>query len=149
MTQRLGIVMKTRSTPGNRQKNVPAARRRIDNEIKYYRKDLSRLTDIENKNHQIRAGEYLEKKYNITEKGTAVIREILKQKIKAANEKIKRFEEKSEQYRHNRLFNENQKKFYQERANAAVDKIPPPEPVAAKEFWENIWGKAYTHRAGA
>ena len=58
---------------------------------------------------------YLDRKYEIVEKGTSVIQEILREKIKGFVEKIKRFKERDDQYRQNRLFQENQKTFYTER----------------------------------
>ena len=58
----------------------------------------------------VEKSDYLEKKYQIIENGTSMIQEILRESIKANTEKIKRFNERDEQYRH-KLFKENQKKF--------------------------------------
>ena len=41
------------------------------------------------------------------------------------------------------------KKFYQEMETNEKVEIPQPEPSAAREFWESIWGKTFEHRKGA
>ena len=79
-------------------------------------------------------GDYLEN-YRIVEKRISM--EILREKVKANTEKIKRFKEWDEQYRHNKLFEENQKKCYMERENSKVN-LPAHNPEEATEFWKGI-----------
>ena len=75
-----------------------------------------------------------------------MIQEILKEKIKGFVEKIKRFKERDDQYRQNRLFQENQKKFYAERENNGKVNAPAPDPEEATAFWKGIWSTAHEHR---
>jgi hypothetical protein len=146
VTRRLGVKHKEERTPRIKQQNIMSAQRRIEKEIEVNRKDLSRLKYMENSGEGIRAGNYLEKKYNITKRGTKLVREVLRQRIKAATEKIKRFRERNLQYRQNRLFCDNQKKFYQEMEKGSAIAAEPPDPEETIGFWKGIWSESYKHR---
>jgi len=54
----------------------------------------------------------LEGKYRIKNKGYDVVIEELKQNMRAASQKIKRYTERVEQYNQNRMFTNNEKRFY-------------------------------------
>ena len=56
----------------------------------------------------------LESKYNIKRKGFQTVLEELKQRLTATAAKIKRYEDRVRQYQQNRLFENNQKRFYEE-----------------------------------
>ena len=64
-------------------------------------------------------------------------------------EKIKRFKERDDQYRQNRLFQENQKNFYTERENSGKVNVPSPDAEEAMTFWKGIWSTAHEHRSSA
>jgi len=71
---------------------------------------------------------------------------MLRQKIRAGGVKIKTYEERNDQYYQNKLFQTNQKRFYEEidkssRSNNNV----APNPVEATKFWSNIWENNVTH----
>lgn len=147
--ERLGLKCPTKTKSKDTETNKTAAKNRIGRDIEQCRKDLSRIKEIEKNRIIVTKDHYLDKKYRIVEKGTRVIQEILSEKIKASVEKIKRFKERDDQYRHNKLFEENQKKFYTERENNGKVSVPEPDPEEATEFWKGIWGHAHEHRGSA
>ena len=53
----------------------------------------------------------LDRKYFIKNKGVDVVLEELKQRLEAKSKKIKRYEQRSEQFRINKLFQQDRKKF--------------------------------------
>ena len=53
----------------------------------------------------------LDRKYFIKNKGVDVVLEELKQRLQAKSKKIKRYEQRIEQFRVNKLFQQDQKKF--------------------------------------
>lgn len=89
VTDRLGLKTTGRSERTSQSKF--AATRRIERDLAQYRKDLSRITDVERRKIRVRNGEYLQKKYNIIEKVRSQIREILNEKIKTRAHTTKRF----------------------------------------------------------
>ena len=58
--------------------------------------------------------EELERKYNIKKKGIRTVIEELKQRLHVKTEKLKRYEERINQYQINRMFVQNQKRVYQQ-----------------------------------
>lgn len=149
VTERLGLKCPTKTRSGRAETSKTEAKKRIEKDIEQCRKDLSRIKEIEKNRIIVTKDHYLDKKYGIVEKGTCVIQEILREKIKASVEKIKRFKERDDQYRQNKLFEENQKKFYTERENNGKVSVPVPDPEEATEFWKGIWGNAHEHRGSA
>ena len=51
---------------------------------------------------------------NLKNKGYDVVIEELKQNLRAVSQKIKRYTERVEQYNQNRMFTNNEKRYYQE-----------------------------------
>ena len=149
VTERLGLKGRNKESSGNKETNQDRARKRIEKKIEQCRKDLSRIKEIEKSRTIVTKDHYLDRKYEIVEKGTSVIQEILREKIKGFVEKIKRFKERDDQYRQNRLFQENQKKFYAERESNGKVNVPAPDPEEATAFWKGIWSTAHEHRSSA
>ena len=58
--------------------------------------------------------EELERKYNIKKKGIRTVIEELKQRVHAKTTRLKRYEERVNQYKINRMFVQNQKRVYQQ-----------------------------------
>ena len=56
----------------------------------------------------------LEQKYNVKSKGLGIVLEELKQCLQAKSIKIKRYNQRIEQYKINRLFHQDQKRVYQQ-----------------------------------
>ena len=55
----------------------------------------------------------LERKYHVKKKGINVVIEELKQRMKAIQHEVKRYEDRTEQYKQNRIFETNQKRLYE------------------------------------
>ena len=105
VTNRLGV--KIDKVAGRKE---PMWKRRLQNKTKELRKDLSQLEaskdeDISNFRHW----EILERKYNIKVKTLNVVIEELKQKITAIVAKVRRYQQWVDNYRQNRLFENNQR----------------------------------------
>ena len=92
----------------------------------------------------------LQNKYKITQKGLATVKEEILQRIKATTGKIKRYNDRINQYRQNRTFQNNQGKFYQQLSSGGQQETnDAPDAEAAKEFWEGIWGVEKEHNESA
>nr|XP_054761414.1 uncharacterized protein LOC129267815 [Lytechinus pictus] len=143
VTERLCV----RKQENTRKHCLPPWKRRLDNQIKGWRTDLSRLTEINLGKADINDFKYLEEKYSIRRKGRKIVVEELKQRITSTTAKVKRYTDRVSQYRQNSLFENNQKRFYQEINGKMKDEVPPPD--AAIAFWSNIWSQPHNHNQEA
>ena len=75
------------------------------------------------------AMEKLDKIYNLLEKGYLLVSTFLKNKIQTRSIKIKNFENKVQQQRHNQLFKNNQSHVYK-RLSGSINQENPPENAA-------------------
>ena len=77
--------------------------------------------------------------YHLEVKTTAEIVETLKHRVTSTTMKIESYKAHCQQFRQNRQFNSNQRRFYQslEEGNNYSTEIPDKEE--ALKFWENIW----------
>ena len=84
----------------------------------------------------------LERKYNIKQKGEKVVIEELKQRRLAKSAKLKSYEQRIHRYKVNRLFQQDQKRVYQE-MNGTYSSFSEVRPDAgeSQQFWRDIWGK--------
>ena len=84
-------------------------------QIEEMRKHLSWIEKtIKEKLKNKKSKDTLKKKYNLTERGTALVKEDLKQRIKAKASTIGRFENRAKRYRQNKHFNTNQRRQYEQ-----------------------------------
>ena len=125
-----------------RKNEIPRWKRRLENDIKQLRYAISMFERKKNglirKQAKVKA---LEKKYKTGNKDIEVIIEELKQRVKAKKAKISRYDKRILQFRQNRLFATDQKKFYNEiNGEFRKDKIVP-DAKESKEFWEGIWSE--------
>ena len=132
-------------------RNEPMWKRRLQNNIKELRKDLSQLEaskdkDVSNSRHW----ERLERKYSIRVKRLNVVVEELKQRITAIAAKVRRYQGRVDSYRQNRLFENNQRQFYRE-LDVEEERCDDDQPVAeeSKQFWGNIWSQSADHKKDA
>ena len=110
VTNRLGV--KIDQVAGGKE---PMLRRRLQNNIKEIRKDLSQPEASKDKDiRNFRHWERLERKYNIRVKILNVVIEELKQRITAIAAKVRRYQGRVDSYRQNRLFENNQRQFNRE-----------------------------------
>ena len=101
----------------DRKKKDPWWKRRIEEDIKYLKKDINILKKV--KKEQIGApkegkAKLVEKKYRVKSKCLTTVIEELKQRILAKPAKISRYEQRIQQYRVNRFLKVDQKKVYSE-----------------------------------
>ena len=92
----------------------PFWKRKIKGNIETWRKYLSKIEEVRRGNMRLkqRERERLNSKYHLEERGTLYVSGMLKQKIKADGVKIKRYDERCQQFQQNHLFRTNQKLFY-------------------------------------
>ena len=84
----------------------------------------------------------LDRKYNIKRKGEKVVIEELKQRLQAKSAKLKSYEQRIYQYQANRLFQQDQKRVYQQ-MNGTSSSFSEVRLVAeeSQQFWRDIWSK--------
>ena len=68
----------------------------------------------------------------------------LRQRLQVKSTKIKRYDQRIEQFRLNRMFQVDQKKVYQQ-LNGETKSSEKPDANESKEFWSNIWDKEVKH----
>ena len=75
--------------------------------------------------------------------------EEVKQRLHAKTAKLKRYEERVNQYKIDRMFVQNQKRAYQQMDG--VRNINNEKPIAedSRQFWSNIWDNAQEHEKNA
>ncbi len=92
--------------------------KKIGKSSKGLNKDLSRVNIfIGGKKLKRKNAEVLQKKYHIKQKGLQTTKEIICQRIKAKAGKLKRYNQRISQFQQNRLFNNNEGRFYQQLNN--------------------------------
>ena len=111
-------------------------KRRLQNQIKELKKDLSQLDASKDKGiSNFRHWEILERKYSIRVKTLNVVIEELKQRITAIAAEVRRYQGRVDSYRQNRLFENNQRQFYRE-LNREEERCDDDESVTeeSKQF---------------
>ena len=110
VTNRLGVNID--KVAGRKE---PLWKRRLQNKIKEFRKDLSQLEASKDKDiSNFRHWERLERKYSIRVKRLNVVIEELKQRITTIAEKVRSYQGRVDSSKQNRLFENNEKQFYRE-----------------------------------
>ena len=136
-------------TATNENKKDPWWKRRLEGQIQQLRRDLSRLQQLkEGKMTKTRHREDIQKKYQLREKGVKHVIEELKLGIIAKAAKVRRYKERIKQFKQNRLFKEDQSRFYQE-INGEERSNEVPNKKKAKAFWNDIWSKEAKHNTSA
>ena len=82
------------------------------------------------------------------EKGNLYVVQMLKMKIDAKSNMVKRYKERQAQFRQTDLVRTDQKRLYSE-LNGEETTNDPPNPEEATHFWKEIWGKSGTHKKDA
>ena len=143
VSEEMGVLKKVKK---KNEKAKPAWQKRIEGNIREWRKDLGRIEEMRK---GIRMNKKktnnLIRKYDVVEKGCASVSTMLKNKIKASATKLQTFKDKTKQQRQNNLFNSKQSYLYKELNGSSSNGNPSPNADEAKNFWENIWGKEVIH----
>ena len=102
-------------------KESPKWKIRLKNKFAYMRNKISCLEHLKIgtlRNTKVR--ERLIKKYHLEVKTIAEIVETIKQRVTSTTKKVERYEARCQQFRQNRLFNSNQRRFYQNLEEAII-----------------------------
>ena len=91
----------------------------------------------------------LYEKYRLKKKGLKPEIEELKQRILAKSTKVKRPQERIEQFRQSRIFDLDQKKIYAELNRDGIRSSDVPNAKECTKFWSDIWGARKEHNREA
>ena len=129
-----------------REPKEPWWKRRIKTSISEIRKHIN-VFERKKRGEKLKREKYaeLERKYRVKVKGLDVVIEELKQRLLAKNHKLMRYEQRIKQYRINRLFDQDQKKVYQELNGESSPGNDIPDAEESKKFWSDIWSQERTH----
>ena len=73
------------------------------------------------------------------EKKVTVQLEEINRKIVAKEGRLKRYRQRIKQYRQNRTFQNNERKFYQQLGGHDTKTYQPPDVKETEQFWTKIW----------
>ena len=122
---------------------------RIEKQIEKMRGELSFLTEMSKKENNLkksRKRDGIQREYNIkTKKDSEAIMEILKMKIQAKAQRLRRYAKRSKQYNQNRLFNNDRKKFYRSLGKKEIKVKNPPSKEEIEQFWRGTLGEEKHH----
>ena len=145
VTERLGIKIDQKQN-----NNQPMWKRRLEGQLQTARRDLSKIKSIqEGRLVKKMVRDSLERKYRLKTKGCEVVIEELKQRIMAKASKIRRYSDRIKQFQQNRMFNNNQSRFYDTLEERLPQQEIQPEVEDSKTFWEEIWSKPVCHNKQA
>ena len=135
-----------------RGKNEPRWKRRIEGDIKKLRQDVNLLKrdlkgELGSKKKQKMKELY--EKYRVKKKGLKTVIEGLKQRMLAKSAKVKRYEQKIEQFRLNRIFDHDKKKIYAELYGNGIRLNDVPNAEECTKFGGDIWGVRKEHNREA
>ena len=106
-------LMNIKKKKASRDKD-PWWKKRITGKIRELRKDISKLDQWNRKSLKSEhIKKRLEQLYHVKRKGILVVIEELKQRVKAKAAKIKKYEERNNQFLQNRLFQTNIKRLFE------------------------------------
>ena len=104
-------------------------------EIKRLRQEVKEELGLKKK-HKLSE---LNERYRVKRKGLKTVIEELKQKMLAKSAKLRRYQQRIEQLRQNRIFDFDQKKMYSEFDGDGVRPIYVPNVEEGRRFWGNLW----------
>ena len=131
------------------EREEPPWRRRLKKKVLEIQQDLSKVKEAMNRKYNDRMRRKMEKRFDIKRKGYQQVLEELKQRLIALAAKIKRFDDRVKQYHQNRLFENNQKRFYEEIQSKQIGECEIPDDEESKSFWKGIWGQQTEHDKSA
>ena len=123
-----------------REKERTILEEEIKQSIKTWRQDLSKIEEIRRGNMRLRQRERerLNRKYCLEENGTIHVSDMLKQKIK-------RYDERCQQFKQNQQFRNNEKLFYEALNGKKREGAEQPDPIEATTFWRKMWSEEASH----
>ena len=129
-------------------KKEPWWKRRIENDIELLRKDLSVIESWFSgrwKNRSKVKMDLLNRKYHLKKLGFKTAIETIKQRICSKATKVKRYNNRCQQFQQNKLFQNDQSRFYRSLEETNAENLSP-NPEEATKFWSNLWSNPIEHR---
>ena len=117
----------------------------MQKQISSWRKELSIIaeTGTGSDNGKLNRKKTIFKKYRVTNaREVAQLTETLKQKVQAKAQRIGRYEKRETQYRQNKMFKEDTKKFYRNLGMKNIEGREPPSMAEAETQWTSLCGEA-------
>ena len=135
ITEELGYDIRSTS---RKQNQPPKWKTRLEYQISNWRCNISCLEHLKKVGtlRNAKTIQWLIKKYHLETKTTAEVIEELKQRVLATSNKIERYEARIKQYRQNRQFNSNQRRFYQS-LDDDNNTTGVPDKEESTKFWQN------------
>ena len=146
----IGLELTNKPRKKQKKNSIPPWKQRMKTKLLQKRMDLSRLSEFKRnklKNNQVM--DFLNRKYRLHQVPIDENIEILKQEITALKCKIERYTTRCEFYRQNKLFETNQKRFYNQLDSKQDVPTETPKKKKVMEFWTKIWGKTKPHNENA
>ena len=146
VTEVLGI-----NRNGKKNRQEPWWKRRLEGQVRDLNRDLGRVNAlIEKKAVKKKESDELQRKYRLKQKGLQIVKEELKQRIKAKSGKITRYNQRIKQYQQNRQFKNNEAGFYKRLNNEGIQaESEAPERSQAKQYWTDLWSTDVIHNRKA
>ena len=133
----------------NKKESEPWWKRRIKKTINEVRKHINTL-ERQQRGEVRRKEKYQElDNYNIQQKGIRTVIEELKQLLHAKTAKLKRYEERVNQYKINRMFVQNQKRVYQQMNGIRNINNEKSNAEESNQFCSNAWDNEKEHERNA
>ena len=132
-----------------RAKKDPWWKRRIEDDIKRIRDDVNIIErDLKGElgHKKSEKLQRLKEKYRVNKKGIKTVVEELKQRMIAKSAKIKRYDQRINQFRQNRMFSVDQKKIYKELNGSEARANEVPDAEESRRFWGDIWTVEKEHK---
>ena len=148
IARQVGLKMGSCEGKGSKE---PRWKRRIKDSIAELRRHVNILE--RSKHGKLKRKEKytkLERKHSIKQKGEKVVIEESKQRLQAKSAKLKRYEQRINRYQVNRLFQQDQRRVYQQ-MNGTSSSFSEVRPDAeeSQHFWRDIWGREVLHNENA
>ena len=141
VTNRLGVRLNKAA-----KRKKPMRWRCFQNKIKQLWKDLSRLESSKDKEVSNLKHWHTERKYSITVIALAATIEELRQRIIAIPEKVRKYQERADWFKQNRMFQDNQMQFYGElNQEGEICHDDQPDVGESKTSLGNIWSELVDH----
>ena len=137
--ERLGLMKKRKETLKSKK---PWWQRRLEGSIKQWRKDLGRISELtKGVNLKSKVIADLNKRYQLSERGSRSVVVFLENKIRAAATKISFHVDSKLTEFQNKLFKTNQSLLYKQLGGKSNSNVSSksPDPEQAKAFWQGIW----------
>ena len=145
------LMTQTLNEPNKRSKNrrdVKFWKIRMQKQISSWRKELSIIAETGTGSDNVklnRKKRKIFKKYRVTYRyGNAQMTETLKQKLQAKAQKFRRYGKMETQYKQNKVFKENPKKFYTKMTMKNIEAREPSSMAESKTNWKSLWGEEHS-----